>query len=246
MSACRRQTFLGRVRIYRALCELRKDPYVLVAGADVWKGRWVVVVLEDGQFTRAFVAPTIEDAVAEVAEAMAIGVDMPIGLPEAGTRRPADLEARAFVGARRNSVFFTPSAKLLEAETGTEANVLANEQGWPGLAAQSFALKKQILAVQPLAAADDRIWEVHPEVSFAEAHGRPLEWPKSTWNGIALRRGILEREGIVLPADLGPGGAADVADVLDAAIAAWSATRIAAGESQSLPAGSQRIGAIWR
>ncbi len=219
---------------------------MLVAGADVWKGRWVVVVLEDGQFTRAFVVTTIEDAVAELAEAATIGVDMPIGLPAAGERRPADLEARAFVGARRNSVFFTPSAELLETETAAEANVLAKEQGWPGLAAQSFALKKQILAVQPLAAADERIWEVHPEVSFAQSHGRPLEWPKSTWNGIGLRRGILEREGIVLPADLGPGGAADVADVLDAAIAAWSATRIAAGEGRALPAGSQRIGAIWR
>ena len=124
--------------------------------------------------------------------------------------------------------------------------MLAKEQGWPGLAAQSFALKKQILAVQPLAAADERIWEVHPEVSFAAAHGHPLVWPKSTWNGIGLRRAILEREGVVLPADLGPGGAADIADVLDAAVAAWSARRIAVGESQSLPTGSQRIGAIWR
>ena len=90
--------------------------------------------------------------------------------------------------ARRNSVFFTPSAELLEEETAAAANVLAKAQGWPGLAAQSFALKKQILAVQPLAAADERIWEVRPEVSFAAAHGRPLKWPKSTWNGISLRR----------------------------------------------------------
>ena len=36
---------------------------------------------------------------------------------------------------------------------------------------------------------------------------------KSTWNGISLRRQILEREGILVPDDLGPGGAADVADV---------------------------------
>jgi predicted RNase H-like nuclease len=218
---------------------------MLVAGADVWKGRWVVVVLDGRSFNRAFVTPTIERAVAELPDAAAIGIDMPIGLPPAGERRPADLEARTFVGSRRNSVFFTPSAELLEQETAAAANVLAKEQGWPGLAAQSFALKKQILAVQPLAMADERIWEVHPEVSFAAVHGRPLEWPKSTWNGTSLRRHILESEGIMLPADLGPGGAADVADVLDAAVAAWSARRIAAGERHSLPAGSQRIGAIW-
>ena len=44
-------------------------------------------------------------------------------------------------------------------------------------------------------AADERIWEVHPEVSFAEAHGGTLEWPKSTWNGISLRRRSSESEG---------------------------------------------------
>ncbi len=225
---------------------LRHDLPMLVAGADVWKGRWVVVLLEDDRAPRAFIANTINEAVRALPLAAAIGVDMPIGLPTAGERRPADLEARSFVGPRRNSVFYTPSAELLEKETAADANVLAKAKGWPGLAAQAFALKKQILAVQPLAAVDDRIWEVHPEVSFAEAHGRSLEWPKSTWNGINLRKEILEHEGIVLPGNLGTGGAADVSDVLDAAIAAWSAGRIARGEALSLPPGSERIGAIWR
>jgi hypothetical protein len=36
-------------------------------------------------------------------------------------------------------------------------------------------------------------------------------------------------------------------DVLDAAVAAWSALRYARGEARPLPAGhSARIGAIWR
>ena len=61
-----------------------------VAGADVWKGQWVVVVLEDGHFDRAFVAPTIEAAVGNLPDATAIGVDMPIGLPDPGCRRQAD------------------------------------------------------------------------------------------------------------------------------------------------------------
>jgi hypothetical protein len=54
-----------------------------VAGADVWKGKWVVVVLDDGLFTRAFVESTLEGAVGELSDAMAIGIDMPIGLPPA-------------------------------------------------------------------------------------------------------------------------------------------------------------------
>jgi predicted RNase H-like nuclease len=218
-----------------------------VAGADVWKGRWVVVVLDEGHFTRAFVAPTIGEALGELADAVAIGIDMPIGLPPAGERRPADLEARAFVGKRRNSVFFTPSEALLTKETLREANQLARDEEWPGISAQAFALKEQILAVQPMAAADERIWEVHPEVSFAEANGGvPLEWAKTSWNGVALRRAILETHHIFLPNDLGQGGTADVADVLDAAIAAWSAGRLAVDRSIPFPEDSQRIGAIWR
>ena len=63
---------------------------------------------------------------------------------------------------------------------------------------------------------------------------------------MALRRGILEVQGIVLPEDLGPGGEADVSDVLDAAVAAWSAGRIATGQGVAFPEGAQRIGAIWR
>jgi len=230
----------------RTRMDLRKYGPVLVAGADVWKKQWVVVVLEDGVFSRAFVAPTIDDVVADLSDAVAMGVDMPIGLPTGGESRRADQEARSFVRPRGSSVFSTPSAELLEKESAAEANDLAKANGWPGVSAQSFALKAQIEAVQPLAESNKRLWEVHPEVSFREAHGRPLEWAKSTWNGVSLRRQILERQGIILPADLKNGGKADVADVLDAAIAAWSAGRIAAGEAQSLPANSPRIGAIWR
>jgi len=61
-----------------------------------------------------------------------------------------------------------------------------------------------------------------------------------------LRRRLLARHGIVLGDDLGPAGAASVADVLDAAVVAWSADRIAAGRAEALPAGAGRIGAIWR
>jgi hypothetical protein len=61
-----------------------------------------------------------------------------------------------------------------------------------------------------------------------------------------LRPRILKTHGITVPYDLGPAGAADVPDVLDAAIAAWSADRIARGVQASFPAGAQRIGAIWR
>jgi predicted RNase H-like nuclease len=88
---------------------------------------------------------------------------------------------------------------------------------------------------------------VHPEVSFVSANGdRHLPWSKASWNGVNVRRRILEKHGIRIPEDLGPAGGAGVADVLDAAIAARSASRIATGKAERLPSGRERIGAIWR
>jgi predicted RNase H-like nuclease len=216
------------------------------AGADVWKGKWIVVVLDDGRFHRAAISENIETAVADLTDCAAIGIDMPIGLPSGGEQRPADIAARAFVGPRRNSVFTTPSMALLERPSSREANLLARSYAWPGISAQAFALKKQILMVQPLAERDERIWEVHPEVSFAEANEGPLEWSKTSWNGSKLRLALLEALGITIPDDLGESGAAAIPDVLDAAIAAWSADRVARDVAVSLPEASPRLGAIWR
>ncbi len=218
-----------------------------VAGADIWKGRWVVVLLADGRFDRAFVASTIETAIAEIPEIVVLGVDIPIGLPASGQRRPADEEARRYVGPRWQSVFMTPSIDLLKAPTHAKANELAKSEGWDGVSAQAYALGPHILEVQQVAGRDTRVYEVHPEVSFVRANDNvALQWSKTSWNGVALRRRILENHGISLPDDLAEVGSAGVADILDAAIAAWSAARVARGRAESLPAGAERIGAIWR
>jgi predicted RNase H-like nuclease len=76
---------------------------------------------------------------------------------------------------------------------------------------------------------------VHPEVSFAALARRHLRHPKQTWVGLWERKHLLAGEDIEIPEELGAAGVAGPADVLDAAVAAWSATRIAAGIAQSLP-----------
>jgi predicted RNase H-like nuclease len=91
-----------------------------------------------------------------------------------------------------------------------------------------------------------RAYEVHPDVSFVHANGGAhLPWSKSSWNGIHLRKRIFVSRATSLPDDLGVPGGAGCADVLDAAIAAWSADRIAGGKAVRLPEGSDRAGAIW-
>jgi predicted RNase H-like nuclease len=220
---------------------------VRVAGADVWKGRWVVVTLDDGRFDAAAVAPTFSDAVAVARDAVVVGADIPLTVPGPGERRPEELAARAFIGPRGRSLFITPPRDVLAATSHEAANRLARAQGLGGVSAQSYALGRLVLDALPVGAADDRVHEVHPEGSFVVAGGgRHLQWAKTTWNGVALRRRILEAQGISIPEDLGAAGVAGVADVLDATVVAWTAHRIATGAAERFPAGHGRLGAIWR
>jgi predicted RNase H-like nuclease len=220
---------------------------VRVAGADVWKGKWIAVSLSDGRFEGSHVASSIETLVEQLGQVDRIGVDIPIGLPPAGESRRCDRLAAAYVGPRKASVFQIPCEELLGAETLQTANALARANSWPGISAQSYALKKRIFEVAGVAVGDDRIYEVHPEVSFAEANGGvPMRSPKSSWDGLIERLDVLKLLGIELRPPIGAGGAAGPDDVVDASIAAWTAHRLALGTAISMDAKSSRIGTIWR
>ena len=123
------------------------------------------------------------------------------------------------------------------------ARAVALELTGKSVSAQSYALRHRILEVDEHARHDERVIEVHPEVSFSELASRPL-LPKKRTDGQAERRALLEDAGIELPASV-PRIAEP--DLLDATVAAWSARRYAAGEALPLPEGHEgRIGAIWR
>lgn len=199
----------------------------VVAGVDACRGGWVAIALEDGQFADSLLATTFAQLLRTLADAAAVGVDIPIGLPSEGVRA-ADLAARAFVGPRRSSVFPTPSRAALVATTYAEAREIL-----PSLSAQSFALGRKILEVDDCL--EERVFEVHPEVSFAALAGQHLRHSKRSWNGQMERRRLLTAAGVDLPNELTAGQAA-ADDVLDAAIAAWSAARKTRGEAATLPA----------
>ena len=211
---------------------------VMVAGVDWYRRGWVAVVLADAGAPRVLIGSDLTALVARIPGTACVAVDMPIGLPAA--ERPADKLARAFVGPRWQSVFATPPAEVLAAATYAEANEIAARllEG-KKISQQAWALRRNIERVAEVAQADERIIEVHPEVSFRALVGAPLGFPKTTWNGQALRRRALERAGIELPDELGEGGDVPVADVLDAAAAAWTARRYAQRRTESLPAGAE-------
>jgi predicted RNase H-like nuclease len=213
---------------------------MLAVGVDGWRRGWVAVALAAGA-PRLALCASFADVLAAFPDAAAYGVDIPLG---AGAfPRPADAAARAFLGPRAASVFLTPPSSVLSVGDYAEANAEMRRLTGSGLSRQSYALARKILEVEPIARTDERVVEVHPEVSFHALAGVDLP-SKHTWSGFHRRRSALASAGIDLPDDL---PAAPLVDVLDAAVAAWSARRYATGRAEPLPAGrEERLGTIWR
>jgi predicted RNase H-like nuclease len=192
-----------------------------VAGVDGTKGGWVAIVLEDGRFAADHVLRPISTDFAELADVQVIAIDVPIGFGP----RAADAAARAFLRGAASTVFTTPPRALLERSYGRGL----------GLSAQAHALGPRIVRVTELALRETRLREVHPEVSFRAMNGgTPLGYRKKSAGGALERIELLRRNGIELTG-LGPAASAPLDDALDAAAAAWSGHRIAAGTARSLP-----------
>ncbi len=207
---------------------------VRVVGVDGIPSGWVSVELVDGAFSGARAFATLGDLLEANPEASVVAVDIPVGLPETGPRE-ADVAARFFLKPRQASVFLVPPRAVLEAPSYDDALQRCAQLGRPGISQQAYALRQKILEVDALARPGDRIHEIHPEVSFQAMKGGPLTHGKKSWNGFAERRRLLNVAGIELPYDPLDLADASVDDVLDAAAAAWSARRIAAGDARTLP-----------
>ena len=178
------------------------------------------------------------------AQAAVIAVDIPIGLTDRD-QRAADVLARKFVGGRRaSSVFSAPVRGILDATSQAAASRRHRVIDGRGYGAQAFGILAKIRAWDALLQGDSglrsRVYEVHPEVSFAALNGKVgLAERKHSEEGRDSRTVLLghefgfKRVGNLLAAV--PRDMAAPDDVLDALVALWSARRIASGTAQSLP-----------
>lgn len=204
-------------------------------GVDACPAGWVAIRWSPGVAPRAVVVRRLDEISEVVADAESVAIDIPIGLPEAGLRA-ADVEARRFLGPRRNSVFLTPVHAAIEAPTHAEASAISRELTGRGVSIQAYRLGPKLQEAEAWRhSVGAPVREVHPEVTFAVLLGHPARASKKTWAGMVERRDALAAVGIDLD-DLGEAGArAGVDDVLDAAALAWSAHRLAAGQGISFP-----------
>ena len=232
----------------------------IAVGLDGCRTGWIAAVVRDGRLIAVEYRECARTALEAYPDAEAFAFDIPIGLSSDG-KRDADVQAREFLGERANSVFWSP----LHAVLGVDAAAYATHReayaearrvsrrasgGRQGLSSQSFALLRKIREVGEIAATDRRVFEAHPEVSFAVLGGGQALPSKKTWDGLMQRRALLSAAGLAIPDlvdEASRRGAAD--DIVDAVACAWTAARIASGEARSLPDPPQRLDgrevAIW-
>lgn len=213
-----------------------------VTGVDACAVGWVAVTLGPGEDVRIAVAATLNG----LSLAGVTGIDMPLGLLAAGWR-DADLLARRALGRRGVTVFAIPPRPVWECESYAEAGGLCRELTGKSFSVQAWGLRRKIVEADAFrrraaalrrtaepgrvvapGSAGVRLYEVHPELSFAVLAGAPLADSKHTPAGLIARRHLLARAGIYVPLRF-PGAAQN--DVLDSAVVAWSARRIAAGQA---------------
>ncbi len=224
---------------------VKEAQVVRVAGIDGTPGGWAVVVMSDDDWSvRKAVA--LSDVFGDGGGLDIVAVDVPIGLLtsyEVGGRA-CDRAARAFLGRPRgSSVFPAPVRPVLGALS------------WEGACSRSWAsgpngraVSKQTYAIlDKIKEADDLLQSrpglrrvvraVHPEVSFAELAGGPMVYRKSSAAGREERRRVLVRcfpeLGVI--EKTGRASGLPTEDILDAAVSAWSALRLAEGRGRSLP-----------
>jgi predicted RNase H-like nuclease len=207
-----------------------------VLGVDGARGGWIGALV-DGDVISWLPFSHLQDALAQ--DVVAVGVDMPMGLPAQG-RRECDLLAKRRLGRAHPRVFLTPPRAVLDASSYDDAGARHRAHtGGLGLSVQTWHIVDKMREADSVAEAvadDDRLIEVHPELSFAALAGSVLP-SKHTPAGRAARLAALRGHWPELP-EL-PRGATAV-DAIDALAVAWSTLRFSRGESESLPDQPQR------
>jgi predicted RNase H-like nuclease len=220
-----------------------------VAGVDGCPGGWVVALEElDSGAVSSAACETFAQILELPQQPRVIAVDVPIGLlsqAQAGGRA-CDKEARRILGRRGSSVFSAPTRPALEAlEAGlpyaavSDANRGSSPAGI-GLSKQSFAIMPKIAEVDRAVTPQlqDRVFEIHPEVSFSRANDGDVLPPKKRSAGRAAREDTLRWLGYVETPAWFPKAwllRARADDILDACIACWTARRIATDQAQRVP-----------
>ena len=217
----------------------------VVGGLDGCPGGWVLATVPVDNAKAEFeisVLHSLEPVLGELAAGRMVcaAIDIPIGLSDREPRS-CDVAARRALGPRRSSVFPAPARAVLGASSYAEACALSRRACGKGVSKQLYNILDKIRTVDAVQTPrlQDRLFEMSPELSFAELTGRPMAANKRTTEGRAARLQALTSPSAFGKAMSGifdgtPPVGAKWDDVVDALIGAWTARRYAAGHHRRL------------
>jgi predicted RNase H-like nuclease len=211
---------------------------MLVAGIDGCRGGWVSFKVDLASLSTSVELIDLPSILRNKPDDLAIlAIDIPIGLLDGS--RACDKAARRLLGQPRGtSVFAAPCRASLSEENHAAASATNSRITGRGLSQQGWGIASKIKQVDDAITPDCQKWafEVHPEVCFWALTGeRPIAHGKKTKAGVNERLDLLRS---IFPdierhlQDRPPSVGKD--DLLDAAVAAWTALRIHRGEAQRM------------
>ena len=221
-----------------------RHPGPAVGGADGCPGGWILVVRDASGGIGSRVCANAAELVGAADALVALAVDIPIGILDAGAR-VCDVPARAALGPRRNSVYPAPVRAAIDAADYRDASDRSFAAHGKRLSKQAFNIIPKIremdLALRGDANVAARVHEVHPELSFMLLNdGVPMPFGKKSAEGRRDRQRSIAREFPNAFADVRARHARAEAkddDILDAFAALWIADRIARGLALHFPEG---------
>lgn len=146
-----------------------------IVGSDGCPAGWVCFEVDlQSRRTAVRVLPNLAELIAASPGPRLIAIDIPIGIPTKGARA-CDIAARKLLGQPRStSVFPAPVRATFAAKSYEEACALSLEAQGKSLSRQAFEIISKIREVDDLLTPEiqERVFEVHPEVSFWAPNGR--------------------------------------------------------------------------
>ena len=214
-----------------------------ILGVDGCRTGWIAVQ-EDTLSGRLswYVKPTLRELLYTEAPPSVVAIDVPIGLPDVGSRQCDILARRLLTRIRASSVFPAPLRAVTQSQSHADASAARRHLEGKGMSIQAWSIVPKIREVDELLRGNpgllQSVVEVHPEVCFYHLAGRPMTFAKKRPQGRAERLAALQPIFNEFPAAAvrelrAEGAAAD--DVLDAFAALWTARRVKEGTAIILP-----------
>jgi predicted RNase H-like nuclease len=203
----------------------------MIAGTDGAGERWLVALVHDGAVSWE-IAVDAAAVLDYTRDCVAVGVDVPIGLPERGARS-CDLQARRRLGRAASSVYLTPVRAVLRSTTHQAAGEVLRARGETGMTIFTWRILPKIRQWDEVSL-PPWVVEVHPEMSFRVmapdiGFARKKSAP-GAWQRIETLSSTVDISAALATAPAG----VSLDDALDALAAAWSAQRFATGTAEIL------------